>query len=64
MAEKLLQHKHCRNCGKAIHTDETFCGEDCQVQHREMIRKKRNQLYLIMAAAVIMMILALLFGGA
>ncbi len=64
MAEKLLQHKHCRNCGKAIQTDVTFCGEDCQSQHREMIRKKRNQLYLIMAAAVIMMILALLSGGA
>ena len=56
MSEKLLQHKHCRFCDKAILPDLTFCGDECQTKHREMMRKKRNQLLLLMAFAIGMML--------
>ena len=36
MAERLLQHKHCRNCGKAIPAEDNFCDDKCQVQYQEM----------------------------
>jgi predicted nucleic acid-binding Zn ribbon protein len=60
MAEKLLQHKHCRNCHKAILPELTFCDEKCEGQHREMMRKKRNQLLLLMAFAIILMLVTVI----
>ncbi len=60
MAEKLLQHKHCRLCSKAILPDLDFCDEECRNQHREMLRKKRNQLLMLMAFAIGMMLMTLL----
>jgi len=59
MAEKLLQHKHCRFCQKAILPDSTFCDDKCEGQHKDMMRKKRNQLLLLMAFAIIMMLVTL-----
>ena len=63
MAERLLQHKHCRQCGKAIPSDEKFCGDKCQTEHREMMRKKKNQMLIIMFLAMAMMVFALLTAG-
>ena len=60
MAEKLLQHKHCRHCQKAILPDDVFCDEECERTHSEMMRKKRNQLLLLMAFAIGMMLFTLL----
>ena len=62
MAEKLLQHKHCRNCGKAILPDQVFCNDDCLSQHQGMMKKKRNQLLILMAFAVGMMLMTLMPG--
>lgn len=62
MAEKLLQHKHCRNCGKAVPADDTFCDAACKGQHTEMMRKKKNQMLFMMFIAVAMMVFALLSG--
>ena len=63
MAEKLLQHKHCRNCGKAIPADEIFCDTVCKGQHTEMMKKKKNQMMIMMFFAVAMMFYALFAGG-
>jgi predicted nucleic acid-binding Zn ribbon protein len=60
MAEKLLQHRHCKNCHKAILPDLKFCDGDCESQHREMMRKKRNQLLLLMAFAIILMLMTVI----
>jgi predicted nucleic acid-binding Zn ribbon protein len=64
MPEKLLQHKHCRFCEKAIPLKDEFCGEECRVQHQAMMRKKRNQLYILMAVAMGLMLFTLLVGSA
>ena len=60
MSEKLLQHKHCRFCERALTLKEDFCSEDCRVQHQTMMRKKRNQLYILMAVAMGLMLVTLL----
>ena len=62
MAEKLLQHKHCRQCSKAILLDQVFCDDDCRSQHQSMMKKKRNQLLMLMAFAVGMMLLTMVPG--
>ena len=63
MPEKLLQHKHGRNCGKAVNVDDIYCNEKCKEEHYAMLRKKRNQLYLMMILAVGLMFVTLMFGG-
>jgi predicted nucleic acid-binding Zn ribbon protein len=63
MAEKLIQHKHCRNCGRAVKVDDDFCNEQCRSEHKEMLRKKRNQLYILLIVAIAIMILAMMAGA-
>ena len=63
MGEKLLQHKHCRNCGKAVNIEDKYCNENCQEEHYAMLRKKRNQLYLLMVLAMGLMAVTVVLGG-
>ncbi|MFO7618278.1 MAG: DUF2116 family Zn-ribbon domain-containing protein [Thermoplasmata archaeon] len=62
MSEKLLQHKHCRNCERAINLKDDYCGPECQAQHQTMLRRKRNQLYILMAIAMGLMLVTLMIG--
>ncbi len=62
MSDKLLQHKHCRNCEKAINLKDDYCGRECMEQHMAMMRRKRNQLYILMAIAMGLMLVTLLVG--
>jgi len=63
MSDKLLQHKHCRYCEKAITIKEIYCSEDCKHQHHTMLRKKRNQLYILMAIAMGIMLATMFLSG-
>jgi len=63
MSEKLLQHKHCRFCEKAISIKEVYCSQDCKLQHQTMMKKKRNQLYILMAIAMGIMLVTLFMNG-
>jgi predicted nucleic acid-binding Zn ribbon protein len=63
MSEKLLQHKHCRYCEKAITLKEDYCSQDCRLQHQMMMKKKRNQLYILMAIAMGIMLVTLFMSG-
>jgi len=63
MTEKLLQHRHCRFCERAINLKDEFCSEACRTQHQAFVRKKRNQLYILMAVAMGLMLVTLLVGS-
>ena len=63
MSEKLLQHKHCRNCGKAVQVESDYCNDRCKDQHHQMLKKKRNQLYMLMILALGLMAVTMVLGG-
>ncbi len=64
MPQKLLQHKHCITCGKAITISEEFCSEECETNHRLLLGKKRRQLiYLWIGAVAVLIIVAVLSFG-
>ena len=63
MGEKLLQHKHCWNCGRAVQVDQDYCNDRCREEHHAMLRKKRNQLYVLMILALGLMSLTMVLGG-
>jgi predicted nucleic acid-binding Zn ribbon protein len=50
MAEKLVQHKHCRICSKAVPLDEDVCSEECQGKLDMYMRanKRKNIMVLFM----------------
>ncbi|GEM_PF-331869 len=55
MVEKIPQHRHCENCGKAFIGEGKFCGESCQGEKENKLKVKKRQLMIIwlISAAVI-----------
>lgn len=59
MVERLPQHRHCRNCEKAIPFKEEFCDEKCESEYRNKLLKKKRQLQYFYALMAIIFILAM-----
>lgn len=64
MPEKLLQHKHCLSCGKAVKPSEDYCSDDCRERHHATIKKKRRQLVYLWVGAMGVLILVFFVSGA
>jgi len=62
MVERLVQHKHCRHCGRATPAKDIFCSEDCESDHKRMLRKKKNQLLLLYVSSIVVLVLILLLS--
>lgn len=60
MAEKILQHKHCPICGKAILIEEEYCGDKCKNDFESMVRKRKYLMYLMYGAIILFFIIILL----
>lgn len=66
MVEKLLQHKHCVVCGKAIPLEEELCSDECRKERDAMLKKKRGYVYIMYGAIIVMIIflvLSMVMGG-
>ncbi len=59
MVERLAQHRHCRNCDKAIPYKDEFCDEKCESDWKTNMKKKKNQLTYFYVIMVVIMILAI-----
>jgi predicted nucleic acid-binding Zn ribbon protein len=54
MAERLVQHKHCPVCGKAMSVDKETCSDECATQRQLKQQERKRTLYFFYAAIVIM----------
>ena len=54
MAERLVQHKHCPVCGKAMSVDKETCSDECAVTREAQIREKKRTLYLFYFSIVVL----------
>jgi len=56
---KILQHRHCQVCGKAIKAKEEMCSERCKKEWESTVKRKRLWLmaYGLMAAFVIVLLI-------
>ncbi len=59
--ERIPQHRHCLNCGKAFTGSGDYCSEECGNTKRDEIKKKKNILLLIWIAAALMMLFAIFY---
>jgi len=64
VVEKVGQHRHCRNCERAIPFKDEFCNDKCESDWKtKMTSKKRQLIYFyglmvfIMVAAIFLMFL-------
>jgi predicted nucleic acid-binding Zn ribbon protein len=56
MVDRIAQHRHCKNCEKAIPYGEKYCDEKCEKEHKAELQAKKKQLtyfYLLMVAMFI-----------
>jgi predicted nucleic acid-binding Zn ribbon protein len=59
MAERVVQHKHCRTCRKAVPPEKDFCDETCEGQYKAELKKKRNNYIILLLLAMLVMFMAL-----
>lgn len=53
MVERIPQHRHCRECDKAIPSDKQYCDEGCEQKFKATMKSKKKQLqifYVVMIA--------------
>ncbi len=59
MADRIPQHRHCRQCGRAFIGSEPYCSADCGGQSKDVLKKQKRKLILLYV--VTMLILAIAF---
>ncbi|MEW6070016.1 MAG: DUF2116 family Zn-ribbon domain-containing protein [Candidatus Thermoplasmatota archaeon] len=62
MVEKLLQHKHCRICEKAISVDEELCSEECKTKWNMILKRRKLTMYFFYGVIILFIVLLLLSG--
>jgi predicted nucleic acid-binding Zn ribbon protein len=59
MTEKILQHKHCSICSKAIPVDEPFCSDECKEKWDAMMKKRKMMMYIMYGMIAVFIVLIL-----
>jgi len=62
MVERIPQHKHCRECDKAIPADRAYCDEECETRHTSKIKAKKKQLQIFYVVMIVIFIFAVLLS--
>ena len=64
VVERIAQHRHCKECEKAIPYGNKYCDEKCEAAWKEKMQAKRRQLIYFYMAMVAILVLAIIFGMA
>jgi predicted nucleic acid-binding Zn ribbon protein len=59
-AGKLLQHRHCQVCSKAIPFSEEYCSEECKVEFEALVKKRRSYIYIMYGMIVLIIVVMIL----
>ena len=57
---KLLQHKHCQVCSKAIPISEEYCSEECKVEFEALVKKRRSYIYIMYGMIILIIVVMVL----
>ncbi len=47
VVERIPQHRHCIECGKAFVSSERYCSDECKEKHKTKMQGKKRQLLLL-----------------
>jgi len=57
---RIIDHRHCRICGKAIPPDQEFCSEDCRRAHEGFQRRQRRMRNIFLLVYILIFVILLL----
>lgn len=57
---KVLPHKHCVICGKAIDTEKQVCSTECGQQLQKNQRRQKLSFYMLIGIMVILIVVMFL----
>ncbi|HDP97289.1 MAG TPA: DUF2116 family Zn-ribbon domain-containing protein [Euryarchaeota archaeon] len=63
MVERIPQHRHCRNCEKAIPADREFCNDACETEHESALKSKKRQLQFFYVIMGLIFVFALILSS-
>jgi predicted nucleic acid-binding Zn ribbon protein len=63
MAERIPQHKHCRQCGKAFIGDGQYCSVECSNQGKDILKKRKRQLIILYVLTMFILAVAVIAMG-
>lgn len=63
MEQKIVQHKHCSQCGRAIISDKELCSDKCKREWDALAKKRRWNLYIFYIMIAVFIIILLLQLG-
>ena len=61
MSEKIAQHRHCRQCGKAFVGNDPFCSAECKGASSANLKKKKRQLLILYVISALILIFTLAY---
>ena len=61
MSEKIAQHRHCRQCGKAFVGNDPFCSAECKGTSSTNLKKKKRQLLILYVISALILIFTLAY---
>jgi len=56
MAERLVQHKHCPVCGKAMSAERETCSGECSIKRSTQMQEKKRTLYLFYISILVLVV--------
>lgn len=57
---KVLPHKHCVVCGKAVEPDKSYCSDKCEDQLKKDQKRQRMFFLMLFGILIIMILFSLL----
>ena len=58
--DKIPQHKHCSNCGKAFIGEGRYCSTECKNEGDKMLKSRKRQLIILYVLTLIMLTVAVI----
>ena len=62
--ERIPQHRHCRDCEKAIPADQEYCSKECEEHRSSAVRAKKRQLQIFYVVMIVIFIFAIMISFA
>lgn len=60
--DRLLQHKHCIICFKAIALDKNYCSNECEETHDAKVKKQKRMVYMMYGILAVVFVFILVSG--
>ncbi len=62
--ERIGQHRHCKNCDKAIPYKEKYCDENCEKEYKAHASTEKKKLYYFYALMAALFVAAMMLSFA